>query len=195
MPAGNVPPNPSELLITQQMLNLLDELEKEFDLVIIDGTPSKLVTDAVILSRIVDSTIIVAGHNMAKKDEIAKVVRDIKNVGGNIAGVVYNKKPASGKKSTETYYYASNSARWEARMKQEIESERRRQAQYSRTNEMLNKDRKQEEYLKNIVQEAENEKKQTTNDQQTPEQRTTEMLNQFNEYLQKEKENRDKRNF
>ena len=107
MPSGNVPPNPSELLSTPQMVNLLEKLKDISDLIIIDGTPSKLVTDAIVLSRIVDSTIIVAGHNMAKKEDLSKIVRDIKNVGGNIAGVVYNKKPVSNKKKNETYYYAS----------------------------------------------------------------------------------------
>lgn len=107
MPAGNMPPNPSELLVTHQMVNLLQELKKEFDLVIIDGTPSKLVTDAVILSRIVDSTIIVTAHNQTKKDDLEKVVKDIKNVGGHVAGVVYNKIPISAKKYSQTYYYSS----------------------------------------------------------------------------------------
>lgn len=107
MPAGNVPPNPSELLITEQMITLLETLKQDCDLIIIDGTPSKLVTDAVILSRIVDSTLIVVGHNYPKKDDLQKIVRDIKNVGGNIAGIVYNKKPTSSKKVQENYYYSS----------------------------------------------------------------------------------------
>lgn len=107
IPAGNMPPNPSELLVTHQMANLIQELKKEFDLIIIDGTPSKLVTDAVILSRIVDSTIIVTAHNQTKKDDLVKVVKDIKNVGGHVAGVVYNKIPISSKKYSQTYYYSS----------------------------------------------------------------------------------------
>lgn len=107
MPAGNIPPNPSELLITPQMVKLLESLKQEYDLIIIDGTPSRLVTDAVILSRIVDSTIIVTAHNQTKKDDLEKVVKDIKNVGGHLAGVVYNKIPISAKKYTQTYYYSS----------------------------------------------------------------------------------------
>ena len=228
LPSGNVPPNPSELLVTQKMVDLLNELKTEFDLIVIDGTPSKLVTDAVILSRLVDSTIIVTGHNMTKKDDLAKVVRDIKNVGGNIAGVVYNQKPSSGKKANETYYYASTSAKMDARKRQEIEAMQRRQAQRARTNEMLKRDRKPEEYLKNVIKEVENDEKTKMNSNsnsnsnlnsnlnrnrnsepkiqnnnsnmlfengKSPEERATEMLNQFNSYLQKEKENRDKRNF
>lgn len=107
MPAGNIPPNPSELLITPQMIKLIESLKEQYDLIIIDGTPSRLVTDAVILSRIVDSTIVVTAHNQTKKDDLEKVVKDIKNVGGHLAGVVYNKIPISAKKYTQTYYYSS----------------------------------------------------------------------------------------
>jgi len=47
--AGNVPPNPSELLVSAQMIGLLDALKSSCDMIIIDGTPSELVTDSVIL--------------------------------------------------------------------------------------------------------------------------------------------------
>lgn len=175
IPSGNVPPNPSELLVTQQMITLLEDLKNEFDLIIIDGTPSKLVTDAVILSRLVDSTIIVTGHNVAKKDDLAKVVRDIKNVGGNIAGIVYNKKPISGKKNTETYYYASASAKWEARKKQKDEEDRKKQEQHSKTAEILRTEKSNNE------NEPEKFREEITSD----------MLKQLDEYWQKEKENKD----
>ena len=108
LPAGNIPPNPSELLVRRQMRNLLEQLKNQVDLIIIDGTPSKLVTDSVILSRIVDSTIIVSAHNQTRKDDLERVIKDIKNVGGNVAGVVYNKIPVSSKKYNQTYYYSSN---------------------------------------------------------------------------------------
>lgn len=78
LPAGNIPPNPSELLASSRMTALLNELKREFDLIIIDGTPSKLVTDAVVLSRIVDSTIIVTGHNMVKKMTCQKLLEIFK---------------------------------------------------------------------------------------------------------------------
>ena len=210
MPSGNIPPNPSELLVTSQMTTLLEELKKEFDLIIIDGTPSKLVTDAVILSRLVDSTLIVTGHNMAKKDDFSKVIRDIRNVGGNIAGVVYNKKPASGKKANETYYYASTSAKWDAKKKQEMEARQNRQEQRSRATEMLEMDRKPSEYVKNVIKEVENVKNKMSEMNNTnlqslnfnnidvsnklPEEKAADMLKQFNDYLQKEKENRDNNN-
>ena len=105
MTAGSVPPNPSELLVSAQMIRLLDELRNLCDIVIIDGTPSELVTDSVILSRLSDSTLIVTAHKITKKDALERVIKNIKNVGGKIAGVVINKVPVSARKYGERYYY------------------------------------------------------------------------------------------
>ena len=103
--AGNVPPNPSELLVSTQMIGLLDALRNSCDMIIIDGTPSELVTDSVILSRISDSTVIVTAHKITKKDALERVVKNIQNVGGKIAGVIINKVPISAKRYGEKYYY------------------------------------------------------------------------------------------
>ena len=109
MPAGNVPPNPSELLTSMEMVNLLEELKKISDIVIIDGTPCELVTDSVVISRIVDSTIIVTASKQTKKENLKRVIANIKNVGGNLAGVVLNKVPISAKRYEQSYYYGSTS--------------------------------------------------------------------------------------
>lgn len=105
MTAGNIPPNPSELLVSPQMNKLLEDLKEACDIIIIDGTPCELVTDAVILSRIVDSTVIVTAHKETKKDSLERVIKNIQNVGGHLAGVVVNKMPVSAKKYNERYYY------------------------------------------------------------------------------------------
>lgn len=111
IPAGNIPPNPSELLISPQMNNLLEELKEVCDIIIIDGTPCELVTDSVILSRIVDSTVVVTAVKQTKKDNLGRVISSIQNVGGKLAGVVVNKVPISAKKYGEKYYYGSTSSR------------------------------------------------------------------------------------
>ena len=105
--AGNVPPNPSELLVSEKMLELNSLVKSLYDITIFDGTPSLLVTDAPILSRIVDSTIIVTAHNETKIDNVSKVKKAIENVGGKVAGVVVNKIPQTSKKYESTYYYGS----------------------------------------------------------------------------------------
>lgn len=107
--AGNIPPNPSELLIAPQMVNLLEQLKEMFDIVIIDGTPSQLVTDSLILTRLVDSTLIVTASKQTKKEDLKRIIGNIQNVGGKIAGVVVNKMPISAKKYEESYYYGSTS--------------------------------------------------------------------------------------
>ena len=105
IPAGSVPPNPSELLVSEKMANLMEKLESICDIVIYDGTPTTLVTDALILSRNVDTTIIVCAHNQTKIDDLERIKRDILNVGGKIAGVVINKMPISQKEYYSSYYY------------------------------------------------------------------------------------------
>lgn len=108
MTSGVVPPNPSELLTSQKMVDLIRYLEKIFDVVIFDGTPSTVVTDAIILSKFVNTTLIVAAHRITKIDDINQVKRNITNVGGKIAGVVFNKIPTVKKKSRSGYYYESS---------------------------------------------------------------------------------------
>lgn len=109
--AGNIPPNPSELLISPQMVNLLEQLKEVFDIVIIDGTPSQLVTDSLILTRLVDSTVVVTASKQTKKEDLKKIINNIQNIGGKISGVVVNKIPISAKKYEQSYYYGSKSTR------------------------------------------------------------------------------------
>ena len=105
MPAGNVPPNPSELLVSAQMVGLLDDLKEICDIVIVDGTPCELVTDSIILARLVDTTVIVTAHKATKKEALERAIKNIQNVDGKIAGVVINKIPVEGKRFNEKYYY------------------------------------------------------------------------------------------
>ena len=108
IPAGSVPPNPSELLTSELTIAMLEKLKEIFDIIILDGTPSLLVTDALVLSRIVDSTVIVASYKSTKKDNLKKVQKSIENVGGKIAGVVFNKIPINIQKYKSVYYYSSS---------------------------------------------------------------------------------------
>lgn len=108
IPAGNVPPNPSELLMNEKMKELIKKLKKDYDIIIFDGTPSLLVTDAIVLSRMIDSTIIVTSYKETKMENLKKVKRDIQNVGGKIAGIVLNKMPMSTKKYENSYYYGKH---------------------------------------------------------------------------------------
>lgn len=103
--SGNVPPNPAELIGSAQMVNLIENLKNVFDIIIFDGTPCELVADSIILSRLVDSVIIVTAYKKTKKDSLDRCIKNIQNVGGKIAGVILNKMPIKGKEYVEKYYY------------------------------------------------------------------------------------------
>lgn len=107
--SGNIPPNPSELLILPQMGELLLDLKQSYDYIIIDGTPCGLVTDSVILSRIVDSVVVIASCKETRKKDLQRIVENIKNVDGKIVGIILNKVPMSSKKYEKTYYYYGSS--------------------------------------------------------------------------------------
>ena len=107
LPSGNIPPNPSELLMSDKTIELLDEATKEYDVIIFDGAPCLLVTDSTIISRIVDNTVIVTSYKYTKIDDLKEAVKRIKRVGGNIAGVILNRIQISNKKYESKYYYAN----------------------------------------------------------------------------------------
>jgi capsular exopolysaccharide synthesis family protein len=109
--AGSIPPNPAELLVLPQMIDFIEELKQNYDIVIIDGTPCQLVTDSLIVARMVDSVILVAACKSTKKKELERTTENLKNVGGRVFGIILNKVPTSAKKYEKTYYYGSSSNR------------------------------------------------------------------------------------
>lgn len=86
--SGPIPPNPSEILSSEFMKNLLHSLEDKYDYIIIDSPPAGIITDAAILSTITDAIILVAKANSTKKDEIRGTIDKINAVNGKILGVV-----------------------------------------------------------------------------------------------------------
>lgn len=105
IPAGDIPPNPSELLTSDEFNKILKKLKKSYDVIIVDGPPVSLVTDGLLISRIVDNTIVVVENKRVKKEQLKNVINSIKNVGGKIAGVVLNKTENYSKQYKNSYYY------------------------------------------------------------------------------------------
>jgi len=104
IPAGNIPPNPSELLISPKMKKLINELKEKVDVIILDGTPCDLVTDSAIVSRYVDQTIIVCSHNETKMENLKETQKKIENAGGKVTGIILNKVPVYNKRYGNQYY-------------------------------------------------------------------------------------------
>lgn len=103
--SGDRPSNPAELLSATRITKLLELLDSMYDVVIIDGTPSAIVSDSIAVSKFVDTVLIVASYKTTKLETLGKVKKSFENVGGKITGVVLNKYPFSKNTYTESYYY------------------------------------------------------------------------------------------
>ncbi len=101
--SGPIPPNPSELLASSAMKNLIDSVSDLFDVVLIDTPPLSAVTDAQILSSYVGGAVIVVRAYETKKESLAKTKKILEQVNANILGVVLHGVDSSD--SLSYYYY------------------------------------------------------------------------------------------
>jgi capsular exopolysaccharide synthesis family protein len=106
--AGQIPPNPSELLGSGKMHELILRLEETFDAVIIDAPPLLPVTDAAVLSRVVGGTLLVVGVQKVKQQDLDKSTNALELVGANILGLVLNLLPAKGPDAYTYSYYGTD---------------------------------------------------------------------------------------
>lgn len=106
--SGQIPPNPSELLGSVEMANLVAQLEETFDAVIVDAPPLLPVTDAAVLSQHVGGVILVVGSQKLRKHELEKSLGALQLVGSNLLGLVLNRLPAKGPDAYAYTYYTSH---------------------------------------------------------------------------------------
>src|SRR5690606_27643053 len=105
---GAIPPNPSELLGSAAMERLLERLARDFDYVIIDAPPVLAVTDAAVLSTVVDGTMLVVGAGVVNRDPLQRALTTLERVDANILGLVLNRLPVKG---PDAYSYSYESYR------------------------------------------------------------------------------------
>lgn len=103
--SGQIPPNPSELLGSDEMDALIRRLEHAFDVVIIDAPPLLPVTDAAVLSQHVGGVLIVVGSHRARQQDLEKSLAALNMVGANLLGIVLNRLPAKGPDAYTYGYY------------------------------------------------------------------------------------------
>src|SRR5690606_11223934 len=103
MPCGPVPPNPAELLHTEQFHRLLDQLGERFDLVLLDSPPIVAAADAAVLSTQVDGVVFVARFKKTTKEMAKKMLRSLRDLNAPLLGAVLNDVDLE---SREYGYYA-----------------------------------------------------------------------------------------
>lgn len=105
LPGGALPPNPSEILGSQAMQDLLRRLEGMFDLVVIDAPPLLPVTDPAIVARHSSGAVLVVRHGKTRREQVARAAELLLNVDARLLGTVLNRVPTKGAEA-HRYGYA-----------------------------------------------------------------------------------------
>lgn len=107
LPAGTLPPNPSELVGSQAMFDLLHQLA-EHAVIILDAPPLLPVTDSAILAARNDGAVVVISAGKTHVEELGKALANLEKVNGKMLGVIINRVPLKGADSSQYGYYGGN---------------------------------------------------------------------------------------
>ena len=99
--AGPVPPNPTELVASERMTELLEDVRRDYDIVILDAPPMMQVADARLLANVSDGTILVIGCENSDRQLVLKAKEQLERTGTHMLGLVLNKRA-----SKSHMYYA-----------------------------------------------------------------------------------------
>jgi capsular exopolysaccharide synthesis family protein len=91
LPAGQIPPNPSELLGSVAMADLLERLSASYDMVLLDSPPLLPVTDAVVLSKLAGGALVVVGADRIHRPQLLQSLESLETAGSHLFGIVMNK--------------------------------------------------------------------------------------------------------
>ena len=106
--SGPLPPNPAELLGSERMGNIIEELRGQVDMVLLDSPPLLAVTDAVILGTRVDGVLLVNDAGRTRRGEARQGAEKFRRVQANLLGVVLNRLSTSRDGYYDQYYYESD---------------------------------------------------------------------------------------
>jgi len=90
LPTGSLPPNPADLLMSQRMRDILNELRTLFDFVVIDSPPIIAVSDAAVLSVLCDGVVLVFNGEKTTTPSARRAAERLDKVGAHILGVILN---------------------------------------------------------------------------------------------------------
>jgi capsular exopolysaccharide synthesis family protein len=110
IPCGPVPPNPAALLETSQARGIMTELQREFDLILVDCPPLNVAADASIVASLVDGVIVVVDLNTSQEDTVRDAVRRLRAVHASLIGLLLNRDRGA-EVSRYDYYLSSKPKR------------------------------------------------------------------------------------
>jgi capsular exopolysaccharide synthesis family protein len=104
--SGAIPPNPSEMLGSQHMHKLLDELRAEYDLIVVDAPPVLPVADALAIAPACDGALLVVRYGRTRRDQLAQTASALRRAEVDVLGTVLNFTPRRGQDSYYYYHYS-----------------------------------------------------------------------------------------
>ncbi|MCD8189159.1 MAG: CpsD/CapB family tyrosine-protein kinase, partial [Clostridiales bacterium] len=104
LPAGKLPPDPTWLLESDQMKELLETFRKEYDYIFIDLPPVLTVTDAMILSHMVDGFLLVVQNNHTEHRVVGAMLDQLRLSNAKVLGFVYTHADVAGGKRYSSHY-------------------------------------------------------------------------------------------
>jgi len=113
LPSGTIPPNPSELMGSPLMAELIIQLRKSFDMIIIDTPPVLPVTDAAVASRLVDGVVLVVRYGKTTRNQVSTALRSLTAVDARVLGTVLTMSPVKGAEAYSAYGYYEDDDRVE----------------------------------------------------------------------------------
>lgn len=103
--SGDIPPNPSELIVSEKMKALIEKFRNTYDYVVVDLPPVNLVSDPIMMSRHLDGMVVIVRHGYTRRRDVNDAVRSLKLVNAKILGFVYNGAKTAKKRYRKSNYY------------------------------------------------------------------------------------------
>ena len=101
--SGDIPPNPSELLGSERMLELIEKLGKRYDYILVDAPPVNIVSDACVLANLLDGVLVLARQGRTRKESLKRAINSLNLTGAKILGTIFNGVPED-VRTTYSYY-------------------------------------------------------------------------------------------
>ena len=100
--SGEIPPNPSEILSSERMQELIESSAERYDYILVDTPPVNVVTDACVVANLLDGVLLLVRQDRSKKDAVRQAVSNLQLTGANILGYILN-----GVTSEDNKYYGT----------------------------------------------------------------------------------------
>lgn len=101
--AGDVPPNPSELLGSERLEEMIEKFSSQYDYILIDTPPVNIVSDACIVANMLDGVLLLVRQDSSRKDEVRRAVTRLQLTGAKLMGYILNDATLDKQKSCSYY--------------------------------------------------------------------------------------------